>query len=96
MPTTAFPHHQEGTFHSRILTVDEQRRPYPESVAWTGLVGLVDLPSAVVPIGRTPAGLPAGMQVVAPFLHDHSAIRLAGLIAELTGGYQSPDGFAAF
>jgi hypothetical protein len=35
------------------------------------------------------------MQVVAPFLHDHNAIRLAGLIAELTGGYQPPDGFAA-
>ncbi|MBV9012823.1 MAG: amidase [Pseudonocardiales bacterium] len=95
MPTTAFPHHQEGTFHSRTLTVDGQQRPYPESVAWTGLVGLVDLPSVVVPIGRTPVGLPAGMQVVAPFLHDHNAIRLAGLIAELTGGYQSPDGFAA-
>jgi amidase len=90
MPTTAFPHNQEGTFDSRTLTVNGQQRPYPDTISWTGLIGLVDLPSVVVPIGRTPAGLPAGLQVVAPFLHDRSAIHVAGLIAELTGGYQPP------
>jgi amidase len=90
MPTTAFPHNQEGTFDSRTLTVNGQQRPYPDTISWTGLIGLVDLPSVVVPIGRTPAGLPVGLQVVAPFLHDRSAIHVAGLIAELTGGYQPP------
>ncbi|MBV9164453.1 MAG: amidase [Pseudonocardiales bacterium] len=93
MPTTAFPHNHEGTLHSRTLTVNGQQRPYLDSIAWTGLVGIVDLPSVVVPIGYTPAGLPGGMQVVAPFLRDRSAIQIAGLIAELTGGYQSPEGF---
>ncbi|MBV9141578.1 MAG: amidase [Pseudonocardiales bacterium] len=94
MPTTAFPHNQEGTFDSRTLTVNGQQRPYPDTISWTGLIGLVDLPSVVVPIGHTPAGLPAGLQVVAPFLHDRSAIHVAGLIAELTGGYRPPQRWA--
>jgi Asp-tRNA(Asn)/Glu-tRNA(Gln) amidotransferase A subunit family amidase len=41
-----------------------------------------------------PDGLPVGLQVVAPFLHDRRAIAVAGLIAEATadqgGGYRVP------
>jgi amidase len=93
MLTPAFPHDHEGTMAERTLVVDGRTRSHLELVAWTGLIGVVGLPSAVVPVGRTAGGLPVGVQVVAPYLHDRRAVRVAELIAEITGGYQPPPGF---
>lgn len=47
----------------------------------------------VVPIGRTAAGLPVGMQVVAPYLQDRRAVGVAELLREVVGGYEVPPGF---
>jgi len=93
-PTPAIRHQQEGELMERRLVIDGVDRAYVEEVMWTGLIGLVELPSAVPPIGRTTEGLPVGVQVVAPYLHDRDAIRAAGLIAEAVGGgYERPPGF---
>ena len=89
----AIPHLQEGTFMSRTIEIDGGSRPYAELISWTGLVGVVGLPSAVPPIGRTAEGLPVGVQVVAPFLRDREAVQVAGALAALTGGYEPPPGF---
>lgn len=91
--TTAFPHLQEGSFASRVLVVDGVERPYAYVTWWTGMFGVLGLPVAVPPVGRTPDGLPVGMQVVTPFLRDRQAIQLAGLIAAAAGGgYEVPPG----
>jgi amidase len=58
-------------------------------VSWTGLIGVIGLPSAVPPIGRTPEGLPVGVQCVAPWLRDRDAIEIARRI----GRYEVPPGF---
>ena len=94
-PTPAFPHQQEGDFLGRRMLIDGVDRAYLENISWTGLIGVVGLPSTVVPVGRTAAGLPVGVQVVAPYLRDRDAIRAAGLIAEAVdgAGYQTPPGF---
>ena len=89
-PTPAFPHNQEGDFMTRTLDVNGEARPYIENTTWTGLIGVVGLPSAVPPIGQTSAGLPVGVQVVTPYLHDRTAIRLAALIAQASGGGYEP------
>lgn len=81
-PTPAFPHDQAGDFFSRTIDVDGEVRPYIDNVAWAGLIGIVGLPAAVPPIGRTDAGLPVGVQVVAPMFHDRTAVRVAGLLGE--------------
>jgi amidase len=94
LATPAFPHNQEGEMFTRTLTVNGEEVPYINTVMWTGLIGVVGLPSAVPPVGRTPGGLPVGIQVVAPFLRDREAVRAAGLLAELAGGYQVPPGFS--
>jgi amidase len=92
MCTPAFPHHQEGTVWTRELVVNGEARPYLSVTWWTGMFGVIGLPVAVPPVGRTGDGLPVGMQVVAPFLHDRDAARLAGLIADVAGGYDVPPG----
>jgi amidase len=55
---------------------------------------VVGLPSAVVPIGRTTEGLPVGMQIVSPYLHDRRSVRVAQLVRDVVGGYEPPPGFA--
>jgi len=41
-------------------------------------------------VGRTPEGLPCGIQILGPFLEDATPIDIAGRIAELTGGFAPP------
>src|SRR3546814_2363373 len=71
--------------HTRCaLVTGVQTCALPIYVMWTGLIGVLGLPSAVPPIGRTPAGLPVGMQVVAPYLHDREAVQVAGEIGRVS------------
>ncbi|MGZ4700570.1 MAG: amidase family protein, partial [Ilumatobacteraceae bacterium] len=86
----AFAHHQQGTWASREIVVGGVTTPYLALEAWPALIGSAYLPSTSTPVGRTAAGLPVGVQVVAPFLHDYRAIAVSGLIADLVGGYQVP------
>ena len=94
-PTAAIRHDQEGDLGSRTIEVNGERRPYLDNIAWTGLIGIVGLPSAVPPLGPTESGLPVGVQVVAPYLRDRTAVRVAGLIVETVdgAGYRVPHGF---
>ena len=87
-PSAALPHMQ-GEFASRMMTIDGVERSYLENVSWTGLIGVVGLPSAVPPIGRTPEGLPVGVQCVTRYFGDRTAIEVARRI----GSYEPPPGF---
>jgi len=93
MPTPAVAHLQEGDMFSRSVEINGDPVPYLNLIAWTGFIGITCLPSAVPPIGRTPGGLPVGVQVVTPYLRDRDAIALAGHLADLAGGYDVPPGF---
>lgn len=88
-----FPHHRDGNIMDRTIEVNGEPASLVSTIRWPGLVGVLGLPSAVAPIGRTAAGLPVGMQLVSPFLHDRRSVRAAQLVGELTGGYQVPPGF---
>jgi amidase len=94
MAVPPFPHNQGGDFFSRTTTINGEDRPYMELVSWTGLIGILGLPSAVPPLPRTPAGLPVGVQVVGPWLRDREVVHISGLVAAAAGGgYQAPPGF---
>ena len=85
-----FPHMQEGTFATRVLTCNGAERPYLDLIRWTILSGMAYLPATVPPIGLGASGLPIGIQVVGPYGADYRTIRLAAHIAEQCGGYQVP------
>ena len=88
-----FAHVREGNIMERTVEVDGESRAVGSLISWLGLIGVMGLPSAVPPIGRTAAGLPVGVQLVSPYLHDHRSVRAAKLVGEVTGGYQVPPGF---
>jgi len=88
-----FAHVREGNIMDRTIEVDGESRSVGSLISWPGLIGVVGLPSAVAPIGRTAAGLPVGMQIVSPYLQDRRSVRAAKLIGEVTGGYEVPPGF---
>ncbi len=88
----AFPHQQEGDVWERVLVVNGETRPYLSVTWWTGMFGVLGFPVGVPPVGRTADNLPVGIQVVTPFLRDRDAVALAGLIADVAGGYDVPPG----
>jgi amidase len=88
-----FRHHRQGPIMERTIEVGGEERSLVSTIAWPGFIGVLGLPSAVAPIGRTAAGLPVGMQLVSPYLHDRRSVRAAKLVGELTGGYAVPPGF---
>ena len=92
MPLPAFEHLQEGDPGTRTLTVNGVERPYIHAVFWTGMFGVIYLPVAVAPVGQTAGGIPVGVQVVTPYLHDRDAIAIAGALGDATRGYRVPPG----
>jgi amidase len=94
MPTAAYPHDTEVDIPLRTVDVDGEARSYLEGMYWCGGIGTLLLPVAVPPVGRTPEGLPVGVQVVAPHLHDRTAVAVAGHLEQLLGGFVPPPAFA--
>ena len=88
--TPAFAHQQEGTWATREIVVNGTVLPYLALESWPALIGSAYLPSTSAPVGHTFAGLPVGVQVVSPYLHDYRSIQVAGLITELVDGYAVP------
>ncbi len=93
MPTAAFPH-DHRPFDERTLEVDGQEIRYMDQLFWAGLTTVAYLPSTVAPVGCTPEGLPVGVQIVAPYLEDRTAIHFARLLEDLVGGFEIPPGYA--
>ena len=88
-PTAALPLSDVDSV-TRTMTVNGATRPNMDNMMWPGAIGVVYLPSTVVPVGRTAAGLPVGVQIVGPFLGDRTTLAVAARLAELTGGYVPP------
>lgn len=86
----AFEHLQEKNWATREIVVNGASVPYIALEAWPALIGSAYLPSTSAPVGRTAGGLPVGVQVVSPYLHDLRSIAVAGLITDLVDGYAVP------
>jgi amidase len=92
-PTPAFPH-DHSDMEGRRLKVDDTEMPYGVQFAWPGVAGAPGLPSTAMPIGRSPQGLPVGMQVIGPFLEDRTPLAFAALMEREFGGFVPPPGYA--
>ena len=73
---TAFPH-DDTPVTERMLEVDGQMTRYGLQMAFPALAAFRVLPATAVPVGKDPAGLPIGAQVIADSWKDHTAIAVA-------------------
>jgi amidase len=92
-PTVAIVHDHSFPMSAREIDVAGTTRPYTDQMRWMGLFGVVYLPATAVPMGVHSSGLPMGLQVVGPFLEDHTALAAAELVETITGGFQRPPGW---
>ncbi len=89
MLTPAFVQDQ-SEFTTRRLRVNGEDRPYIENIQWPGLITLALLPSTVIPVGRSAAGLPVGVQIVGPYLEDRTPLAFARAAERELGGFTPP------
>jgi amidase len=90
----AFPHDHSQPVEKRTLTTTSGPRPYLDLVKWIAPATLTGCPATVAPVGRTPAGLPVGIQVMGPLWEDATPITFAGLLVREIGGFTPPAGYA--
>jgi amidase len=93
VPTTALLHDHGMPASERTIRVNGRERRYWDQMIWAGAITAAYLPATVAPIGRTRAGLPVGLQIVAPYLEDRTAIDFATRLADVVGGFEPPPGF---
>jgi amidase len=96
--TAAFPH-DHSEIATRTIAVNGQPLPYMQQLFWAGLATVAYLPAVAAPIGfakvgLAKSGLPVGIQIVAPYLEDRTAIAFAAALAQEVGGFVAPPGFA--
>lgn len=91
--SAAFPHDHEGERHERKITVNTKRVPTTDQLFWAGYSGCFLLPSTVAPMGLTPQGLPAGVQIITRQYGDYTAIRFAELLEREYAGFVPPPGY---
>ena len=49
-----------------------------------------NLPVVCVPVGRTPSGLPVGVQIAGQPFHEKTLLAVASVLEEALGGWQRP------
>lgn len=63
-PVCAAIHGSEPDPYRRTIEVVGSSRPYLELIEWSSLASVSNLPSLVLPVARTRAGLPIGIQII--------------------------------
>ncbi|MCX4579658.1 amidase [Streptomyces sp. NBC_01571] len=89
-PTPAFPHDHDPDLLDRRIDIDGVEYPYFDQLVWAGQATMPGLPATAVPAGRSPEGLPVGVQLIGPMFEDRTPLRLAELLEQRIGGFQVP------
>jgi amidase len=81
----AFAHDHEQGFEVEGTPVE-----YTKAFSYSQAYNLLGFPVVVVPCGRSPEGLPIGVQVVGRPFEEEDVLVTAALLEESLGGYQRP------
>ena len=85
-PVASVPAWKHG---ERTWTVDGQTVEYFDAVRYTQWFNTLGAPAAVLPVGRSPEGLPIGVQVAARPFEDEVALGVAAAV-DAAFGYKPP------
>jgi amidase len=89
-PTPAFPHDHDPDLPERRIDIDGAEYPFFDQLVWAGLATMPGLPATAIPAGRSPEGLPVGVQLIGPMFEDRTPLRLAELLEQRIGGFTVP------
>ena len=64
----------------RSWTIDGQQVEYLDAMRYSQWFNLLAAPAAVVPVGRSPEGLPIGVQIVGRPYEDEVVLKVASVI----------------
>ena len=85
-PVASIPAFRHG---ERVWTVEGRQVEYLDAVRHTQWFNVLACPGAVVPVGRSPEGLPIGVQIVARPFQDEIALGVAAVV-DAAFGYRPP------
>jgi Asp-tRNA(Asn)/Glu-tRNA(Gln) amidotransferase A subunit family amidase len=85
-PVCAIPAFRHG---ERSWEVEGQRVEYLDAMRYTQWFNLLGAPAAVVPVGRSPEGLPIGVQIAGRPFEDERVLGIAAAV-EASFGYKPP------
>jgi amidase len=89
-PIPAFPHDHRPFEKRTIALSDGTSAPYLALLRWIALATACGLPATAIPVGRTPAGLPVGAQLIGPRGGDYRTLAIAEAIEDALGGFVAP------
>ena len=90
MPCVAFRHDHSEPMSARTVTTQRGTRSYWELNRWMAPAGACYLPATVIPVGIAASGMPVGVQIVGPYLHDRTTLAFARAAAALVGPCPTP------
>jgi Asp-tRNA(Asn)/Glu-tRNA(Gln) amidotransferase A subunit family amidase len=85
-PVASVPAFRHG---ERSWAIDGQTVEYLDAWRYTEWFNALGAPGAVVPVGRSPEGLPIGVQIVARPFQDETALGIAAVV-DAAFGYRPP------
>ena len=85
-PVASVPAWRHG---ERSWTIEGQSVAYLDAVRHTQWFNVLATPAVVVPVGRSPEGLPIGVQIVARPFEDEIALGIAAIV-DAAFGYKPP------
>lgn len=96
-PMPADPHNQTHRLKRTYIGEGIPEFGWKGLTFWPCWPSIADLPATVVPVGRTAAGLPCGIQIVAAQFMDLTSIEVGKMLEQLhpPSNYQPPPGFTA-
>ena len=86
-PVAAVPAFRHGERRWRVNGSDV---PYATAFSYSTIYNLLGNPAAAVPVGRSPDGLPIGVQVIGRPYEDALVVAVARRLEEAVGGWQAP------
>ncbi|MEM1417414.1 MAG: amidase family protein [Myxococcota bacterium] len=93
-PWSAPPHAQDGEIVLRKIQTPSGERDYVDHLPWIALSTVTGAPATSVPVGRTPEGLPVGLQVVSGRHRDLTCLAFAKELERVCGRLGAPPGYA--
>ncbi|MFY9397970.1 MAG: amidase [Desulfomonilia bacterium] len=85
---------QYPVYYTRGIEVDGREIGYlAANTSYTSIFNLTGSPVVVMPVGRTPGGLPIGVQVVGKRWRDMELLSVARVLDQAAGAFQAPPGY---